>query len=727
MEFFEKISFDGFENPARLVLTFVFVLLYLVFSYRGLQSLNSANKFVLFILRIIIIILIILICGEVSIKTISYIKEKTDVAVLIDTSKSMSMKSGVAPLTRLGAVKEYFKNNQELFENIRNDHNLIFYSFNKDVEEISENAVNEITPDGNSTDILKALNTALQKSERLSVVLLFSDGVDTEGLSRNLSDFKFPVSIFAFSPGAGTQKDLGLKNLASSGFALNREKYEISFDITMNGWRQLDVPVTLKSENAVIKTERVSLKNGETKTIRMEFTPLKVGKQLYTIETPVFTGDDYPENNRISFVLKVLRDRLRVLLLSGKPHWDLRFLRQVLKTSPWVDLVNFNILRTPFDLVNIPEVELSLIPFPAEEIFREGLDSFDVFVMQNFDPTQFVPPVYLNNVKHFVSNGGGLAIVGGTLLSRANFYLNSGMADVVPVSAPSEDKSDKFKLVPQQDALNHPVNRFIKGGKQLPGIDFVNGVRGIKPWATVLVETEKTHMPVVVAGNYGNGRVLAVFTNSLWRLAFSQEERTNADAYVDFWLNALRWLSGEPEESNIIVESAKDEFWTGEKVKLNVKALDRKYLPLKNSSVEMKVVDSSGGKTIFDREWKGSGGEEPVEFNADNAGIYNVVLQVREGNKITEKKETKILVKNRRGEMDTPFPNDELLKKLAENSGGEFFELTDRVKKIRIREKILPASFEERKRPLWNSFFIYICTIFLLSLEWGLRRRWGLR
>lgn len=730
MEFLYRFSFDAFENPVRLILTLIFVLVYLVFSYRGVKALNGSKKFILFVLRIIIIIFIVIISGELSIKKPAYSEERREIAILIDSSKSMSIKSENPVLTRLDAVKEYLRNNKELFENLKKDYNLVFYSFNNDIKKISESAINEIKPSGNGTNILKALNTAVQKSEHLSAVLLFSDGRDTEGLQHGLSDFKFPIQIFSFSPGSGTEKDVALRNLSSSGFALNREKYELSFEITMKGWKELDVPLTLKGENSVIKTERVNLKDGETKRIRMEFTPQRVGKQLFTIETPVFTGDDYPQNNRLNFILNVLRDRLRVLLISGKPYWDLRFLRQVLKTSPWIDLVNFNILRTPFDLVNIPEIELSLIPFPADEIFREGLESFDVFIMQNFDPSQFVPPVYLRNVLEFVKNGGGLAIVGGTLLSKANFYLNTEMADAIPVSSLSGDRSGRFRPVLAKDAMNHPINRIFRKYKDLPSIDFINGVRGIKSWATVLAQTEESNMPLVVAGNLGRGKVLAILTDSLWRFAFSPEQkRATSDAFVDFWLNALRWLSGEPDESNILIESAKDSFDPGENIKLNLRTLDKRYLPFKNSPVEIKVVDIDSGRTVFNKEWKMRGGEEIVEFNIEEKGIYNAILQVREGGKIVESTESKIVVKDRKGEMETPFTDEELLRTLAEKSGGRSYNLNERtnIEKILKNKKMRSGTGYEKKIPIWNSKWIYFSLIFLLSSEWFFRRRWGLK
>ena len=85
-----------------------------------------------------------------------------------------------------------------------------------------------------------------------------------------------------------------------------------------------------------------------------------------------------PENNERAVLVRVTRDKLRVLLLCGAPTWDTRFLRAFLKADPSIDLITFFILRTSSDLTMASPEELSLIPFPTDELFREHLDSFDI-------------------------------------------------------------------------------------------------------------------------------------------------------------------------------------------------------------------------------------------------------------------------------------------------------------------------------------------------------------
>src|SRR5262249_17195 len=119
--------------------------------------------------------------------------------------------------------------------------------------------------------------------------------------------------------------------------------------------------------------------------IPFEFTPDRVGKYVYEISTPVLPGEALATNNARSFVLKVIRDKIRVLQGGGEPSGDQRFLRSMLKRDPNVDLISFFILRTPTDLQMAPQTELSLIQFPTRELFEEELKSFDVIILQNFN------------------------------------------------------------------------------------------------------------------------------------------------------------------------------------------------------------------------------------------------------------------------------------------------------------------------------------------------------
>ena len=132
----------------------------------------------------------------------------------------------------------------------------------------------------------------------------------------------------------------------------------------------------------------------------------------------------------------MIRDRVRVLHLSGRPSWDERFLRAMLRRDPNVDLVSFFILRTETDEQPWNRNDLSLIPFPTYEIFEEQLRSFDLVIFQNFNYAPYGVEPFLPNVRDYVEGGGALAMVGGDLSFASGGYGATALRDVLPVELP---------------------------------------------------------------------------------------------------------------------------------------------------------------------------------------------------------------------------------------------------------------------------------------------------
>ena len=132
----------------------------------------------------------------------------------------------------------------------------------------------------------------------------------------------------------------------------------------------------------------------------------------------------------------MIRDRVRVLHLSGRPSWDERFLRAMLRRDPNVDLVSFFILRTESDEQPWNRNDLSLIPFPTYEIFEEQLRSFDLVIFQNFNYAPYGVEPFLPNVRDYVEGGGALAMVGGDLSFTSGGYGATALRDVLPVELP---------------------------------------------------------------------------------------------------------------------------------------------------------------------------------------------------------------------------------------------------------------------------------------------------
>src|SRR5207253_11368170 len=143
---------------------------------------------------------------------------------------------------------------------------------------------------------------------------------------------------------------------------------------------------------------------------------------------------------------KVIRDRVRVLLVVGRPSWDVRFLRQLLKRDPNVDLISFFILRTPGVHPRSSQDELSLIPFRTQEIFQEQLKTFDLIIFQNFNHRPYRMSQYLDGIAEYVRDGGAFAMIGGDQSFSAGDYSGTPIEEILPmtllpVGAPSIDET----------------------------------------------------------------------------------------------------------------------------------------------------------------------------------------------------------------------------------------------------------------------------------------------
>ena len=139
------------------------------------------------------------------------------------------------------------------------------------------------------------------------------------------------------------------------------------------------------------------------------------------------------DNNRAVVVVNGVRDRLRVLLVSGEPHAGERVWRNILKSDPSVDLVHFTILRPPEKQDGTPIRELSLIAFPIRELFDVKLDEFDLIIFDRYSRRGMIPQAYLENVVRYVRKGGAfLEAAGpsfGTPLSLSRTPLGVDIAD----------------------------------------------------------------------------------------------------------------------------------------------------------------------------------------------------------------------------------------------------------------------------------------------------------
>lgn len=593
----------------------------------------------------------------------------------------------------------------------------------------------------------------------LGGVVVISDGADTTGLSPALTPelrdaaLRLGAPVHTVPIGAATRfKDLALERVVTDELAFVRNKVTIEVNVRSKGF-DATVPLTLKEDGRPIASTDVTVNDGETSKASITFEPQRAGKRVYTVTTPVLADERIAENNRVDFTLTLIRDRIRVLLVAGRPSWDERHVRRILKENPSVDLISFFILRSTTDLTNAGNRELSLIPFPTRELFTEELDTFDVVIFQDFNyrPYQMAP--YLQNVQQFVEEaGGGFMMIGGELSFSEGDYEGTPIADVLPVRllpGTGHLSTESFAPLLTDAGKSHPVTDLgelsgvdAQGGlSTLPPLEGLNLVAGVREGADVLLAHPYLNVgsapaPVVAVAEIGKGRSMAVLTDSTWFWGLPHVGAGGrGDAHRRFFANALRWLIRDPELSRtrIVVDlpDATRGVEPGVAVPLEVRTFNSRYQPEGGDGVVVTLtpLDATDGTapTVL-QGTTGDDGAWRASFEPPSTGVWRVRVDATAGTgaeaKAIGSDEDAFVVRATAAEKLFAEPRPDVLAALAAAGGGRMVE-ADLVRRLPFVDREVQRVHRQRTEPLWNHAWVIGALTALLGAEWWWRRRRG--
>jgi uncharacterized membrane protein len=688
-------------------------------------------------------------------------REPNRVAVVVDDSLSMSLRDQADGPTRTQRARAIIEKSAGTFKRWREKHHVDFYTFSDALVPASEETVGTAPPAGKATLVRQALEQvrARYQGPDLAGIVLISDGIGTgdfaggagSGAGRDfLRSLEARVhTAWSARPGL---KDVAIARVLADEFAFARTVVRVEAVVRTTGYGGRRIPVVLSSDGKPLRRKWVDLPAGEQEVrVEFEFTPAKVGKYVYEITTPVASDEAVAENNTLSFVLRVIRDKIRVLQVAGQPSWDVRALRGMLKQNPNVDLISFFILRTQNSILNASNDELALIPFPTHELFEEQLPSFDMIVLQNFEFLPYGLAPYLDNIKDYVKGGGGLVMLGGAASFGAGGYAGTPVADVLPVELPPghtnlEKQLNAEPFTPQltEQGRVHPITalRFeaadnAAAWKALPQLTGVNLVERARKDALVLAvhPTLKTAsgapMPVITAWQTGEGRSLAVTTDALWRWGFVAAAQPGNDgrAYFKLWENAIRWLMDDPDLRFLRVESDRIEYAPDVPVRLGAHLSDRDYKPKVGGAITIDVVRGSDPATAVKvtrvEVTTGDGGDASHELGRMEPGVYRVTARAQVGDRRVEAQDI-FLVRAASEELARPAPTQDLLAVIAEaTQGRQLGPVGELPADLPLAEPRVVRVDRRTDVELWSRPWLLIAALLFLGLEWGLRGRIG--
>lgn len=690
-------------------------------------------------------------------------REPNRIAILIDDSRSMALAENPDGPTRIERARQLIANSTSALATWEQSHKIDYYTFSDTVSPTSPAALAADTAQGKATLIRKALETIRGRYEGrdLAGIVLISDGSSTGGFDEDsgdgaVRDFLRSLDTRVHTVWAARKglKDVAVARVNADEFAFVRTVVRIDAVIRTTGLPARQVPVTLSTDGQPLRQKLVDFPAGDKDvTVTFEVTPPRVGRYVYEVSVPVAEGEAVTTNNARSFVVRVIRDKIRVLQVAGAPSWDVRALRQMLKSNPNVDLISFFILRTQDSISTASNDEMSLIPFPTRELFEQQLPSFDLIILQNFEFMPYGISDYLENIRSYVEGGGGLVMLGGAASFTSGGYFGTPVAAALPVElyGPFDNGPvlDSGKFAPQltEAGVMHPVTSLryssddnLAAWKALPQLEGVNLVASAKPDATVLAVHPKLKtkggkpMPVIVAGDYGKGRSLAVTTDSVWRWGFVAAARTgdNGRQYTKFWENAMGWLIQDPALRNLHVDSDAVEYAPGQPVRVTVRLLGRDYQPLAGGSVSLVVkrgADPNKAEQVATAKVTvGDDGTTVYELGSSvtlGPGVYRVEGHATIAGRQVDATDI-FLVREGGTELDRPVGDPATLEAIAKATGGSSLGAVDTLPSdLELDPPRIVRVDRRTDVELWSRPGLLFLVIGLLGLEWLLRQRSG--
>jgi uncharacterized membrane protein len=592
----------------------------------------------------------------------------------------------------------------------------------------------------------------------LGGIIIVSDGIDTGKVGTGPLDADtiraakaLGAPIHTIWVGESSVKDLSVASVLADDFAFVRTPITLEGVVRHTGLGGRKVEVTLTRDGRLIDSRTIELLSDHSETkVSFPFTPQQPGNFVFEIATPVLGGEALAENNKQVFALKVIRDRIRVLHVAGRPSWDQRFVRSLLRLNPNVDLVSFFILRTKQDEHPFDERRaMSLIPFPHREVFFEQLSSFDLLVFQNFNYKPYEVEAYLPGVREYVLGGGALAMVGGDLSFAGGLYDSSAIADIlpvslqgVPVSGEASFSSEAYRPKTTREGAGHPITALSIDAKAnehkwaaLPPIEGLNRVARLATGASALLEHPRlkafdgSPSPVLAVADVGKGRSLALMTDSAWQWGFVDAgNKSDGRAFQTFWENAIRWLVRDPALTLLRLELDRVEYRKGQNIGARVRTLHADYTRAAGVDAEVQVRTSAQQPDESPLKiWPvktNNEGEATVDLGDLATGAYRLTAKATlDGRPVTEDKT--LLIRPEGRELEDIVARKSVLAELATQTGGQFVEngFADFPLKP-LREERLGR---QRAIELWSNPLLMAVAILLLCFEWAIRRRLGHR
>ncbi|MEP9375647.1 hypothetical protein ABLE91_02940 [Aquabacter sp. CN5-332] len=399
--------------------------------------------------------------------------------------------------------------------------------------------------DGESdgTRLFGALSAGLADvpPERVAGAIMITDGrVHDAPADTNALGFSAPVH--GLITGRAGERDRRVTLEKAPRFGIVGQRQTITFRVTDEGAPAgARIPITIRRDGETIATPVVTA--GQSASVEVEIA--HAGQNIVEIEAPPLADELTPVNNRTAVSIDGVRDKLRVLLVSGEPNVGERTWRNLLKSDANVDLVHFTILRPPEKQDGTPINELSLIAFPTRELFQTKIRDFDLIIFDRYSQQGVLPQIYFDNIVRYVRNGGAVLVAAGTDYVDPGSLYNTPLEDILPGVPTGNTTEEPYHARLTDPGKRHPVTRALPGSEANPPhwSRFFRVIDADARSGTAVL-SGPGNKPVLLLDRVGEGRVALLLSDHIWLWARGYE---GGGPYIDLLRRLSHWLMKEPD------------------------------------------------------------------------------------------------------------------------------------------------------------------------------------
>ncbi len=424
-----------------------------------------------------------------------------------------------------------------------------------DVElRVVETSAKESETEG--TKLFAALRGALADAppERIGGAIMITDGV-VHDIPDSVAALGFNAPLHVLITGHEGERQRRIELIEAPQYGIVGKDQVIAARVVDSADQGEPVKMTVRHDGETIAN--IEAKVGERIDVRTLID--HAGPNVIELEVAPVEGELATDSNRAVVNIDGVRDKLRVLLVSGKPHPGERMWRNLLKSDANVDLVHFTILRPPEKGGDgTPINELSLIAFPVADLFGVKIKDFDLIILDRYAQQSILPYVYLDNIVNYVRQGGALLMAEGPEFSTPDGLFYSPLGAIAPAEPAGDDTEIPFRPKVSEEGLRHPVTRGLagfQGGDGEPTWGRWFRLIGAKAANGQTVMTGPDDKPLLVLSRVGKGRVGLLLSDQMWLWARNYD---GGGPYLDLLRHLAHWLMKEPElEEEALRASAK--------------------------------------------------------------------------------------------------------------------------------------------------------------------------